>query len=165
MNFNQLTWPKQMIEDLKTFDNVGEIFIFDNCSDYEPLLEWYSTKPCEIVYSDFNRGHCGPWDFGLINNLNSEYYVVTDPDMGLSETPKDCLNVLKDKLEFHKEFDRIGLSIIDFADPIKNVPHYNWLRHIYHEFWDEKKREDGLLKGHLVDTTFAMYNKIGRAHV
>jgi hypothetical protein len=158
MNFNHLTWPKQMIEDLKTFDEIGDIIIFDNCSDYEPLLEWYSTRPCDIVYSDFNRGHCGPWDYGLISKINSEYYVVTDPDLGLSETPKDSLSVLKEKLETNIDFDRIGLSIVDFIDPIPNVPHFHWLNHIRHEFWDETKKENGLLKGHIIDTTFAMYH-------
>jgi GT2 family glycosyltransferase len=49
MNFNLLTWPNQMVEDIKKFDNVGDIIIFDNGSTYEPLLEWYSTKPCEII--------------------------------------------------------------------------------------------------------------------
>lgn len=158
MNYNLLTWPKDMVEKIKLFDDVGEIIIFDNCSNYEPLLDWYSTKPCEIIHSDFNRGHCGPWDFGLINKLGSEYYVVTDPDMGLDETPKDCLNVLKNKLEQHTEFDRIGLSIIDFKYPTPDVPHFDWLNHIYYEFWDETKREDGLLKAHIIDTTFGMYN-------
>ncbi len=158
MNFNLLTWPKQMIENLKKFDDVGDIIIFDNCSTYQPLLDWYSTNPCEIVYSDYNRGHCGPWDFGLIDKLNSEFYVVTDPDMGLDETPTDSLNFLKEKLSSHKEFDRIGLSIIDYADPIPNVPHYGLMRHLYHVFYDPTKKEDGLLKGHIVDTTFAMYN-------
>ena len=158
MNFNLLTWPKQMIENLKKFEDVGDIIIFDNCSDYEPLLDWYETNPCEIVHSDFNRGHCGPWDFGLINKINSEYYVVTDPDMGLEETPIDSLNFLREKLSSHKEFDRIGLSIVDFIDPIPQVPHFGWLNHIRHEFYDETKKEDGLLKGHIVDTTFAMYH-------
>lgn len=158
MNFNLLTWPKQMIENLKTFDDVGDIIIFDNCSDYEPLLDWYKTKPCEIVVSDFNRGHCGPWDFGLINKLNSEFYVVTDPDMGLDETPKDCLNFLHEKMLKYQEYDRIGLSIIDYANPTPNTPHYGWMKHIYHEFWDETMKEDGLLKKHLIDTTFGMYN-------
>lgn len=147
-----------MVEYIKTFDNVGEIIIFDNCSTYQPLLDWYKTNPCEIVYSDFNRGHCGPWDFGLFNGRGFEYYIVTDPDMDLSITPKNCLTVLQEKLEKHKEFDRIGLSILDFKDPIPNVPHYDWLNHIYHEFWDQTKKEDGLLKGHIFDTTFGMYH-------
>lgn len=157
-NYNLVTWPKRMIEVLKTWDNVGEIIIFDNCSTYEPLLEWYQSKPCEIIFSDYNRGHSGVWDRNIPWERNFTYYVVTDPDMGLDEVPKDALNVLIDKMEIHKEFDRIGLSILDFADPTPNVPHFYRMQHFYHEFWDPTKREDGLLKGHIIDTTFGMYH-------
>ena len=60
-NCNLLEWPKKMIEDISTFEGVGEIIILDNGSTYEPLLEWYETKPCEIIKSEINYGQYGPW--------------------------------------------------------------------------------------------------------
>lgn len=157
-NCNLLRWPKQMVEDLKSFDNVGDIIILDNNSSYEPLLEWYKTNPCEIIYSKINHGQYGPWAENIPNNRGYKYYVVTDPDLGLSETPKDCLNVLLEKLEKYKEFDRIGLSLSNIINRVEGTPYYYWLDHISHQYWDLNKLEDGLLKGHLIDTTFALYD-------
>ena len=160
INYNLLTWPKRMVEVMKNWDNVGDIIIFDNCSTYEPLLEWYKTNPCEIIFSDFNRGHSGPWDLEIPQKKGYEFYAVTDPDLGLENVPKDVLNVLCGKMIKYVEFDRIGISIIDFVDRTEGIPgyYYNWLDHMRQQFWDESKKEDGLLKSHLVDTTFAMYH-------
>jgi hypothetical protein len=158
-NCNLLEWPKKMIEDISTFEGVGEIIILDNGSTYEPLLEWYETKPCEIIKSEINYGQYGPWQKNIPQSLGSDYYVVTDPDLGLGETPKDCLLVLKEKLDKYKEFDRIGLSLSNIINRVYDTPYYYWLEHISHEFWNLEKLEDGLLKGHIVDTTFALYHK------
>lgn len=160
INFNLLTWPKKMVETLKTWDNIGDIIIFDNCSTYEPLLDWYKTNPCEIIYSEFNGGHSAPWDLSIPQLKNYEYYVVTDPDLGLENVPKDVLTVLYNKMNQYPQYDRIGISIIDFIDRTIGIPgyYYDWLDHMRQQFWDETKKEDGLLKGHLVDTTFAMYH-------
>ena len=78
-NRNLLTWTKSMVEKIKTYDNVGDVIIIDNKSTYEPLLEWYKTNPCEIVYCD-NLGHYGAWNSGIVNKLNCEYYVVSPSD-------------------------------------------------------------------------------------
>ena len=89
-NRNLLTYPKQMFEDLKSFNDIGDITIVDNDSTYEPLLEWYETKPCEIIKTS-NNGHLSPWLIDLPKKLTSEFYVVTDSDLDLSTTPKDSL--------------------------------------------------------------------------
>lgn len=159
-NYNLLTWPKKMVEIIKTWDNVGDIIIFDNCSTYKPLLDWYKTNPCEIIYSKHNLGHSGPWDAGIPQKKGYEYYVVTDPDLGLEDVPKDCLSVLLEKMQKYPQYDRIGISIIDFVDRTVGIPgyYYEWLDHIRQEFWNESGKEDGLLKFHLIDTTFALYN-------
>lgn len=157
-NCNLLTWPKQMVEDIKTFDNVGDIIIFDNNSTYEPLLEWYATNPCEVIRSQTNYGQYGPWMENIPHKRGYEYYVVTDPDLGLSETPKDCLNVLLEKLKKHTQFDRIGLSISNIINRVPDTPYYYWLEHISYQYWDLSKLKDDLLMGHIVDTTFALYD-------
>ena len=46
-NRNLLTWPKAMVRDLSKWEGIGDIYIVDNGSTYEPLLEWYATNPCK----------------------------------------------------------------------------------------------------------------------
>ena len=156
-NRNLLTYPKQMVEDLKTFENIGEIYIIDNGSTYEPLLEWYETKPCNIVKTG-NMGHHSPWVIGLTKTLDSDYYVVTDSDLDLSLTPKDSLNYLVDKLEKHTGYDKIGLSLSNWDVPI-NSPYHEFLKIWANTNWDINSVNDGLLVNQRVDTTFAIYHQ------
>lgn len=155
-NRNLFTWPSKMVENLKTFDNVGEIIILDNESTYEPLLDWYKTNPCTIIYSK-NLGQGAAWTLDLPNKLGFEYYVVTDPDLDLSKTPKDSLIRLKEKLETHIEYSKIGLSLYNWEVP-EDSPYYHFLKTWGMDNWCEETIVDGLLTKHLVDTTFAMYH-------
>jgi hypothetical protein len=163
-NFNLFEWPKNMVEELKSFECVGEIIIVDNNSTYPPLLEWYETTPCKIFKSEINYGHYGVWKSGVLDQIDSEYYVVSDPDLDLSNTPRDCLIKLKEKLETHNEICRIGLSLCNFWDRVEGTSFYYWLEHMKHEFLDETKLVDDILMGHIVDTTFAMYIT-NRSHI
>ena len=78
-NRNLLTWPKAMVRDLSKWEGIGDIYIVDNGSTYEPLLEWYATKPCEVISLGVNAGHQAPWLCGLVQKLGEPYYAVTDP--------------------------------------------------------------------------------------
>jgi len=158
-NCNLLEWPRQMVEDAKTFDNVGDIIIVDNNSTYEPLLEWYKTSPCEVVMCNKNHGQSGAWFENIPQNRGYEYYVVSDTDLGISDVPKDCLNVLRDKMEKYPQYDRIGLSLISIVERTPDTPLYNWIGHALPHYWDMNSLEDGLLKRHIIDTTFGMYYK------
>ena len=153
-----------MVENLKTFEGVGEIIIVDNNSTYPPLLEWYDTNPCTIVKSNQNYGQYGVWMSGVLNTIESDFYVVSDPDLDLSLTPKDCLIKLKEKLEKYDDICRIGLSLCNFWNRVEGQCFYYWLEHMKHEFLDETKLVDEILMGHIVDTTFAMYVK-NRSHI
>ena len=87
-NRNLLTWPKAMVRDLSKWEGIGDIYIVDNGSTYEPLLEWYATKPCEVVSLEVNAGHQAPWLCGLVQKLGEPYYAVTDPDLDLTKTSR-----------------------------------------------------------------------------
>lgn len=153
-NRDLLTWPKKMVEKVKQYDNVGDIIILDNGSTYQPLLDWYKTSPCEIIKID-NLGHTAPWDSGLVKKLNSEYYVITDPDLGIDDTPNDTLNHLLEKL---KQFNlpKIGLGLEWELTPIESP----YFQHIFNY---EKKRfrnsriEDNVFLDVSIDTVFAIY--------
>ena len=153
-NRDLLTWTRDMVSKIKTYDNVGEIIILDNASTYQPLLDWYKTEPCKIIYEK-NLGHTGPWSSGLIKSLNSKYYVVTDPDLGLENTPKDTLTYLFDKLN-SLNLPKLGLGLKWEPTPI-NSPYFD------HVMGYEKKRYfDSRIKNDIfldiaVDTIFALY--------
>jgi glycosyltransferase involved in cell wall biosynthesis len=155
-NRNLLTWPSKMVEDCQKFDDVGDIIIVDNGSTYEPLLEWYKTNPCEIIYTE-NYGQSCPWIIGLPQKIGSEFYVVTDPDLDLSQTPKDCLNFIKEKLLKYDDYSKIGLSLYNWEVP-ENSPYHHFLKTWSIVNWDSNSVVDGLLTSQPIDTTFGMYN-------
>jgi hypothetical protein len=155
-NRNLLTYPSKMMNELKSFDNVGDIIIVDNGSTYEPLLEWYETKPCEIIRTT-NNGHLSPWVIGLPEKLNSEFYVVTDPDLDLSITPKDSLLFLEDKMRTHSQYCKIGLSLKNW-EVSENSPYHTFLKNWAKTNWDVNSVNDGLLVNQKNDTTFALYH-------
>lgn len=155
-NRDLLTWPRKMVDKIKTYDNVGEIIIYDNGSTYKPLLDWYNTNPCTIIKGE-NLGHTAPWTSGLVKSLNTDYYVVSDPDLGIDNTPTNTLTYLFDKLNKHG-LDKIGLCLDWESTPIES-PYFN------HVFNYEKKRirnsivDDNVFLNVVVDTIFALYRR------
>lgn len=153
-NRDLLSWPKKMVEKIKEYDNVGEIIIIDNASTYEPLLKWYETNPCTVIKTE-NIGHKAPWVLGIIESLDCDYYVVTDPDLGIEKTPKDTLTYLADRLE-RFNLKKLGLGLEWEPTPIDS-PYFN------HIFNYEKKRfknsrvVDNTYFDVAIDTTFAIY--------
>jgi len=158
-NRDLLTWTKAMVEKIKTYDNVGDIIILDNDSTYEPLLEWYKTNPCSIIPLHHNGGHTAPWDCGLVEQLNSAYYVTTDPDLGLEDTPSDTLTYLYNKFislgQYH--IDKIGLGL-DWQRITKESPYYNHMQGYERNRWLNSNVAQGIYLGVPIDTTFAMYH-------
>jgi len=161
-NRNLLTYPKNMLEELKTFDSIGEIIIVDNGSTYEPLLDWYNTKPCEIIKTA-NNGHLCPWIIDLPKKLSLDYYVVTDPDLDLTETPKDSLLFLKEKIISNPKYNKIGLSLKNWLVS-EDSPYYDFLKKWAETTWDPQSIHDGLLINQKIDTTFAIYS-IHKNHI
>jgi hypothetical protein len=92
INRNLLTWPKLMIEWMKQIPCLHPV-IFDNASDYPPLLEWYETNPCDIIRMPVNTGHTGLFATGVIENVTTDYYIIADPDFDLSSVPLDVIEM------------------------------------------------------------------------
>lgn len=155
-NRNFLTWPKAMVERIKEYDSVGEIIIVDNDSTYPPLLEWYATNPCRIERLDTNVGMGAPWVSGVVKELNGAPYVLTDPDLGLEETPNDTLLYLLDKLNT-LQLDKVGLGL-DWQIVEKKSPYYERLNLYEKSRWNKSPMKDGVYTEVQIDTTFALYN-------
>lgn len=152
--FNRLTWPKMMAEYLS--DTGCQVILIDNCSTYPPLLEWYQKCPYKVYRFHENHGHLVLWNSGLINEFDEQYYAVTDPDLDLSEVPKDYWDVLMKSLLKNSDITKCGLSL-----RIDDLPDNKFTEKIIENeipYWNGPKTEDGFtLAG--VDTTFAVYDR------
>jgi hypothetical protein len=155
-NRNFLTWPKAMVERIKEYDGVGEIIIVDNDSTYPPLLEWYATNPCRIERLNDNLGMGAPWVSEVVKQLNGAPYVLTDPDMGLEDTPDDTLLYLFDRLN-SLQLDKVGLGL-DWQIVEKKSPYYERLNVYEKSRWSNSPVIDGVYTEVQIDTTFALYN-------
>lgn len=157
-NRDLLTWPKAMVSRIKKYDNVGEIVILDNGSTYEPLLEWYETRPCTIFKAP-NLGHAAPWNVGLVGFIeNNKKYVVTDSDLGLESTPDNTLTFLEKELDKRPDFKKIGLGL-DWKIVPKESPYYQHVQSYEKNRWNSSIVLDGVIHpGIPIDTTFALYN-------
>ena len=153
-NFNLLDWPKKLAKDL-TKANL-EVVIIDNASTYVPLLEWYDECPYEIVKLKENVGYRAPWYAGVVNE--KEKYIVTDPDLDISQIPEDWVERLEYYLEKYPK-PKIGLAI-----KLDDLPDDGlltaWARRVQYIYWQNPIEPD--LYDAPVDTTLALYNpKIG----
>jgi glycosyltransferase involved in cell wall biosynthesis len=156
-NYNLLTWPKAMVEQMKSWEGINEIIIIDNASTYEPLLEWYETNPCTIVRLEQNLGQAAPWKSGFVDTLSGTYYAVTDPDLDLSGVNKRVISKCIKKLSRFPSLGKVGLSL-DYEDVQPSSSYYNHMNNYEKPRQLGSRRFEGLLLDVAVDTTFAVYN-------
>lgn len=150
-----------MVERIQKYNDVGEIIIVDNGSTYAPLLEWYLTKPCTIIMSD-NLGHTAPWKLGLPEKLKCEYYIETDSDMGLDDTPDDTLVYMRSKIK-ELNIRKLGLGL-NWWEATVDSPYYNHLNTYEKNRVVDSKVVSDVCIDVLIDTTFAMYLGEERQH-
>jgi len=159
-NRDLLTWTKAMIEKIKTYNNVGEIIILDNDSTYEPLLEWYETNPCTVLKLNKNMGHTAPWDSGCVEALKSDYYVTSDSDLGLENTPSDTLDYLFNRIvalgQWH--ISKIGLGL-DWQRVTPESPYYDHMQGYEKSRWVNSDVKIDVYTEVPIDTTFALYKR------
>lgn len=152
-NFNRLVWVQSMLEKIAEIPDCYPLIV-DNASSYEPLLEWYETRPCEIIRQPGNIGHLGPWSQGIVEKYGKEGYVVTDPDLDISGVPTDVLEVLGEGLKRYQHVVKAGLSLE--IEDLPDSPLGNEAKAWERQFWrcanDGKKFYFAAL-----DTTFALY--------
>ena len=157
-NRNLLTWPKAMVRDLRKWEWIGDIYIVDNGSTYEPLLEWYATKPCEVISLGVNAGHQAPWLCGLVQKLGEPYYAVTDPDLDLSKTSKQTVVRCVEWLQEFPFVGKVGLSLRWDDVP----PRSSYCTHV-NTYEAQRQKSSRIVKAAKVDvaidTTFAVYNR------
>lgn len=155
-NRDLLTWPRAMVGAIESFEGLAEILIVDNGSTYEPLLDWYSGLSHGVVRLA-NLGHTAPWSDEARARVKTRFYVVTDPDMGLDDTPRDCLPHLQRCLARHQRAGKIGLGLRIDGVP-RESPYYDHVNGLERGYWQLPLFKDGVRPAP-VDTTFALYDK------
>jgi hypothetical protein len=94
-NRNRLSTTKKLVEDLLE-RNTKQIWILDNASTYEPLLDWYKTLPKEVEVKRYgNEGYLALFSTNLINQIEEEWCFYTDSDIELNpKMTKDYQEVM-----------------------------------------------------------------------
>lgn len=152
INYNRLILPMNMADYL--FDCGITPVIIDNHSVYQPLLEYYKTCKYEVIKLNQNYGHTVVWDTNILNRLNIDgEYIITDPDLDISNIPKDFLNVLREGLNKYPKYDKCGFSLRLTDLPNNHFTHFIYKTEI--NYW--RKPLDNIYFDAAIDTTFALY--------
>lgn len=115
-SFNRLDSLRNMVNCLICdFENVNRIYIVDNQSQRPDLLDflgkikYHPSDMVEYIPLERNAGPRGAWNYAW--NRETEYYVVSDCDLDISECPSDALRVMYKTLQKYQELIKVGLSL------------------------------------------------------
>lgn len=127
------------------------IVLLDNASTYEPLLDYLSQTPHEVIRLGRNYGSRALWNADL---TPGEWFVYTDPDVvPIEDCPPDAIDHLRDALErFGPGHTKAALGLY-LADLPPTMPSFEWECSLVSA---DREIAPGLY-GSLVDTTFAVY--------
>ncbi len=153
---DRVTHTKQLVEWL---EKAGQehIYLIDNDSTYEPLLEYYKTTPHTVVKMNANTGHTGIWLHGIVEAIApDQYYIVSDPDVvPIEECPLDAIDYFRNILDKYQDRSKAGFGMM-----IGDIPdHYRFKQSVI-EF-ESRYLQWGAPESNLnfapIDTTFALY--------
>lgn len=165
-NFNRLGSLKRLVGWL-TSAGYKNIYILDNNSSYQQLLEYYkqlekNSSAVQVLRLGKNIGHTAIWDSGILEKLAvEEPYVYTDSDVvPIDECPEDFLHHLVDILRRYPLLKKVGLGLRIDGITCKNAEEIiaREKRYYMHEI------EPELYFG-AVDTTFALYRNYRHYHL
>lgn len=165
-NYNQLTYLRNLINQIRFYYPHNPIEVIDNGSDYQPLIDYYHS----ISIAKENASVVMHQENDFVKNLNHnlqyerhDYYVITDPDLSIHPaTPPNFLEIFKTAIDTYG-FHHAGFGLITDDIPEWN-PKAGWIQ------GDEKAlltspvgiTYDGKQYiGHKapIDTTFCLYKR------
>lgn len=152
-NRDRLGCLKQLIDWLERA-RFQRIYIVDNDSSYEPLLNYYAKTPHTVLRLGRNVGFLSIWQEPIQINFQREFYIYTDPDVVPAEDcPLDAAEVFADGLMRYPHVDKVGfgLKIDDLPVHARTSDIIEWEQ----RFWTD--RVDAQFFRAEIDTTFALY--------
>jgi hypothetical protein len=153
---DRLTCLRQLVAWLEKAGH-ERIFIVDNGSTFEPILDWYRGVSHTVLYQGGNTGHNGIWYNGTLDrHAGDEFFVVTDPDVvPTEECPLDAVDHFRSLLDRYNNRTKVGfhLKLDDLPD------HYKFKQEVLiHESqyltWGGPDPDCVFAP---IDTTFALY--------
>jgi len=103
-----------LLELIEWLERAGceEIYLLDNDSRYQPLLDYYDKTPHTVLRFDINYGKNALWESGAIELAAGRPYVYTDPDVvPAPECPLDALDHFADLLERYPAVNKVGFGL------------------------------------------------------
>src|SRR5688572_19073783 len=85
-NFNQLTYLRNLINQIQFYYPENPIYVLDNGSDYLPLDLWYSTGVVNVIKFNENDFVKNLTNFLAHGGNQFPYYIVSDPDLSITPT-------------------------------------------------------------------------------
>jgi hypothetical protein len=137
-----------------------EIYLIDNDSSYEPLLEFYRESPHTVLRLGANYGKNALWDApGVFERTRGRHFVYSDPDIvPVEECPLDALERFRDLL------DRWSVYKVGFGLKWDDIPdHYPYKREVLileRGNWEWPFEHGAYLAP--IDTTFGLYRPNGQ---
>lgn len=154
-----------LTELLAWLERVGldEVYLIDNDSEWEPLLELYETTPHTVIRTGSNAGHTTPWTSGIISrHARRRRFIVTDPDIvPCEDCPDDAVDRMAAVLDKDSQAVKCGFGL-----KIDDLP--DWCRDGMQKweapFWQRFDPRIGAYRAP-IDTTFALHSaKSGVRH-
>jgi hypothetical protein len=159
-SYNRLSCLKELVDRLKSMD-YNNIYIIDNNSTYEPLLNYYENENLNVFRMNKNVGFLSIWKTDIFKNFISNPYVYTDPDViPIEQCPDNFIEHFYNLLKKYPEVDKVGFGL-----KLDDIPEIFKMKNevIGHEsqFWVNQIETN--VYAAPVDTTFALYRpgKIG----
>lgn len=153
-NYNRISHLLKLIDWLEKAE-MQNIYIIDNASTYQPLLDYYNTTKHNVIKLNANLGYKAFWDTSIHLWFKGLPYIYTDPDVvPIEECPADAVRFLQEILNMYKKINKVGfgLKIDDIPDFYQNkLAVIEWEK----KYWEQPVAKD-LYKAD-IDTTFALY--------
>ena len=153
-NFNRLEYLKRVVSAVRArgYDNV---YVIDNASSYEPLLEYYESEGLRVFYLDKNVGYLALWRTSIGENFTHNHYAYTDPDIEPSDgCPADFISHFASHLKANPTLSKVGFGL-ELDDLPQRYVLRNEVRDHEAQFW-KQPLGNGLYFA-AIDTTFALY--------
>jgi hypothetical protein len=147
---------KELVAWCETKAGLDEIYLLDNDSAFEPLLDWYRETPHTVVRLGRNLGKWALWEDGETAELvRGREFVYTDPDIvPVDECPADAIDRFAELLERYPGVTKagFGLKIDDLPDA---YPHKQAVLDWEGQMWRWPLGDGAWFAP--IDSTFALY--------
>lgn len=153
-NFNRLEYLRATVKALRGrgYEN---LYVIDNASTYEPLLDYYRDSGLNVFYAEENVGYLALWKTSIQKHFVGNHYVYTDSDIELApECPADIVAYLNWVLDNAPHAAKVGPGL-----RIDDLPATYALRDevVAHERQFQASPIAPGIFSAAIDTTFALY--------